>query len=72
MKDLGRMHYFLGLEVWKRTDDILPSKGKYTIEILKKFRMIDCKPMATRMRMNMKKLYKTSSDSGEIDLHIYI
>jgi hypothetical protein len=25
MKDLGMMHYFLGLEVWKRTDEILLS-----------------------------------------------
>jgi hypothetical protein len=23
MKDLGMMHYFLGLEMWKRTDEIL-------------------------------------------------
>jgi hypothetical protein len=22
MKDLGMIHYFLGLEVWKRTDEI--------------------------------------------------
>ena len=65
------MHYFLGLEVWQRTDEILLSQGRYTIEILKKFRMTDCKPMATPMVMNMKKLSETSSDSGEIDPHLY-
>jgi hypothetical protein len=36
IEDLGMMHYFLGLEVWKRIDDIFLSQGKYTVEILKK------------------------------------
>ena len=31
MKDLGMMHYFLGLEVWKRTDQIFLSLEKYTM-----------------------------------------
>jgi hypothetical protein len=39
MNDLGLMHYFLGLEVRQRTDEIFPSQGKYTIEILKNFGM---------------------------------
>jgi hypothetical protein len=71
MKDLGMMHYFLGLEVWQRTDEILPSQGKYTVKILKKFGMTDCKPMATLMVMNLKKLNESSSDSGDIDPHFY-
>jgi hypothetical protein len=33
--------------------------------------MIDCKPMATPIVMNLKKLNETSSDSGEIDPHLY-
>ena len=56
MKDLGMMHYLLGLEVWKRTDEIFPSQGKYTVEILKKFGMLNYEPMATPMLMNLKKL----------------
>jgi hypothetical protein len=71
MKELGMMHYFLGLEVWQRTDDILLIRGKHTVEILKKFRMTDYKPMATPMVMNLKKLNETSSDLGEIDPHLY-
>jgi hypothetical protein len=31
MKDLGMMHYFLGLEVWHRTNEIFLIHGKYTI-----------------------------------------
>ena len=28
LKDLGLMHYFLGLEVWQRSDKIFLSQGK--------------------------------------------
>jgi hypothetical protein len=71
MKDLGMMHYFLGLEVWQRTDEIFLSQGKYTVEILKKFGMLNCKPMATPMVTNLKKLSVSSSDSDEIDPTLY-
>jgi hypothetical protein len=37
MKDLGLMHYFLGLEVWKSLERIFLNQGKYTVEILKIF-----------------------------------
>jgi hypothetical protein len=72
MKDLGMMHYFLGLEVWQRNDEIFLSQGKYTLEILKKFRIIDCKSMPTSIVMNLRMLNETTYDSGEIDTHIYI
>ena len=41
MKDLGLMHYFLGMEVWEIGGEILLGQGKYCIEILKRFRMED-------------------------------
>jgi hypothetical protein len=62
MKDLGVMHYFLGLEVWQRLDKIFLSQGKYTIEILQRFGMMDYKSMATLMVTNLKLLYDSSSD----------
>jgi hypothetical protein len=71
MKDLGMMHYFLGLEVWQRIYEIFLSEGKYTVEILKKFGMLNCKPMATQMVTNLKKLSVSSSDSDDIDLTLY-
>jgi hypothetical protein len=69
MKDLGMMHYFLGIEVWQRTDDIFLSQGKYTVEILNKFGMADCKSMPTLMVMDLKKMNDASTDLGEIDSH---
>ena len=35
MKDLGMMHYFLGMEVWQSADGIFLGQEKYAIEILK-------------------------------------
>jgi hypothetical protein len=47
------------------------SQGKYTVEILKKFGMMDCKSMPTPMVMNLKKMNEASTNSSEIDPHIY-
>jgi hypothetical protein len=33
MKNLGMMHYFLGLEVWQKPNEIFLSQGKYAVEI---------------------------------------
>ena len=56
MKDLGLMHYFLGLEVWQRDGCFFIGQGKYAVEILKRFRMEDCKPMAIPLISNWRKL----------------
>ena len=52
MKDLSMMHYFLGLEVWQKPSEIVLSQGKYAVDILKRFGMMDCKSMSTPMTMN--------------------
>jgi hypothetical protein len=39
MKDLGLIHYFLGLEIWQRDGELFVSQGKYAREILRKFHM---------------------------------
>jgi hypothetical protein len=31
MKDIGMMHYFLGLEVWQRLGEIFLGQGKYAV-----------------------------------------
>jgi hypothetical protein len=41
MKYLGLMHYFLGLEVWQSLERIFLNQGKYAVEILKRFDMLE-------------------------------
>jgi hypothetical protein len=41
MKDLGLMHYLLGLNVWQSPERIFFNQGKYVIEILKRFDMLE-------------------------------
>jgi hypothetical protein len=62
MKDLGLMHYFLGLEVWQRRGKIFIAQGKYTVDVLKRFGMMDYKSMSTMMVTNLRKLH--DYDSG--------
>jgi hypothetical protein len=71
MKDLGMMHYFLGLDAWQGTNEIFMIQGKYIVEILRRFGMLDCKSMATSMVLNMKKLSETYFDSDLIDPTMY-
>ena len=63
MKDLGMMLYFLGMEAWKNLDGISLGQGKYVVEILKRFGMIDCKAMTTPMVSNLKLLSDASLES---------
>jgi len=61
MKDLGIMHYYLGLEFWHKSGKIYLGQGKYVIKILQKFGMMDSKPMMTPMITNLKKLRSSYS-----------
>jgi hypothetical protein len=55
MKDMGLLHYFLGLEIWQRDGELFVSQGKYAREILGEFHMEDCKPMDTPLPRNWRK-----------------
>ena len=65
MKDLG-LHYFLGLEVWHNSNNIL-NKGKYTLDILKRFGMWNCGPMSSPMETNLHKLKEATAKSPSTD-----
>lgn len=71
MKDLGLMHYFLGLEVWQKLGDIFLSQGKYVVKLLERFGMIKCKPLPTPMEMNFKKLCGEIAGSDLANLSEY-
>ena len=69
MKDLGMVHYFLGMEVWQNADGISLGQGKYAVDILKRFGMMDCKAMTTPMASNLKLLSDASSEAVDATMY---
>ncbi|GMI79227.1 cysteine-rich RLK (RECEPTOR-like protein kinase) 8 [Hibiscus trionum] len=47
MNDFGKMSYFLGIEILQLQQGIFICQRKYAIEVLKKFRMENCKTVNT-------------------------
>ena len=54
MTDLGLMRYFLGIQVRQSKEGIFISQEKYLEDLLKKFRMSNCKPVSTPLSLNDK------------------
>jgi hypothetical protein len=69
MKDIDLMHYLLGLEVWQILGEIFFGQRKYTVEILWRFRMEDCRQMVTPMVTNLRKV--VTSNSNLVDTEVY-
>ena len=63
------MHYFLGMEVWQSTDRIFLGQGKYLVDILKRFGIMDCKAMTTPMASDMKLLSGASSETVDSTMY---
>ena len=47
LKDLGSLHYFLGLQVSRTSDSFYITQTKYTYDLLKKHNMLECKPASS-------------------------
>ena len=62
MKDLGDLHYFLGIEVILTLEGILISKRHYVLSMLFKFGMADYKFVSTPPD----RIVKLCPDSGEV------
>ena len=54
MKDLGDLHYFLGIEVIRTPEGILISQRHYVLNMLFRFWMADCKPISTPLDRTVK------------------
>ena len=54
MTDMGLMAYYLGIEVKQQKDGIFISQESYAKEILKKFKMENCKPISTPTEYGIK------------------
>jgi hypothetical protein len=60
MKDLGPLHHFLGITVEHRPDRLFLHQRTYTLDILKRAVMADCKPCMTPVDLQA----KLADDSG--------
>lgn len=49
MKDLGPLHYLLGLEVCRFNGSLFLSQTKYVVDLLKRYRMDGAKPCNSLM-----------------------
>ena len=47
IKDLGELHYFLGIQVHRKKGELLLTQERYASEILKRVNMQSCKPVKT-------------------------
>jgi hypothetical protein len=60
MKDLGPLHHFLGITVEHRPAGLFLHQHTYTLDILKRAVMADCKPCMTPVDLQA----KLTGDSG--------
>ena len=54
MKDLGDLHYFLGIDVIRTPEGILLNQRDYLLSMLFKFRMAGCKFVSTPLDRTVK------------------
>lgn len=54
LKDLGQLHYFLGIQVTKVRDGIVLTQEKYVLDLLKKVGMSDCQGVSTPLSTSEK------------------
>ncbi|XP_047258566.1 secreted RxLR effector protein 161-like [Capsicum annuum] len=69
MTDLGEMTYFLGMEIKKTRNEVFICQKKYIKEILKRFRMEECKSVSTPM--NQKEKLKQDDGAELVDEEAY-
>ncbi|RVX09440.1 Retrovirus-related Pol polyprotein from transposon RE2 [Vitis vinifera] len=53
-KDLGKLKYFLGIEIAQSNSGVVLSQRKYALNILEEIGMLNCKPVGTPMDPNVK------------------
>ena len=53
-KDLGKLKYFMGIEIAQSSSGVVISQQKYALDILEETGMLDCKPTDTLVDPNVK------------------
>jgi histone deacetylase 1/2 len=68
LKDLGDLHYFLGIEVKRSRDGLVLSQGRYATDVIKRAGMAKCKavttPLATSEKLSITDGVKLSSEDA--------
>ena len=72
LKDLGDLHYFLGIEVNKASSGIVLTQEKYVTDLLRRVDMTDCKPVSTPLSTNEKLTLHEGDLLGPNDASNYI
>ena len=67
LKDLGELHYFLGIEVRKVDDGIVLTQEKYAKDVLKRVNMSDCKAVNTPLSTSEKLSAHEGTPLGPVD-----
>uniref|UniRef100_A0A2N9EKD3 Integrase catalytic domain-containing protein n=1 Tax=Fagus sylvatica TaxID=28930 RepID=A0A2N9EKD3_FAGSY len=69
LKDLGSLHYFLGLQITRSSSSLCITQSKYAQDLLTKHNMLDCKPASSPSCPNV----RLSVHDGDLlpDPHAY-
>lgn len=70
VKDLGPLHYFLGVNIVQDSDKVWIGQKTYSENVLKKFGMDNSKPISTPVDTSLK-LLQASDDSQCVDQKLY-
>ena len=62
MKDLGPLHYFLGLEVHQSPKGLFLNRQKYTLDLIELANLHDSSPVDTAVEVNL----KLNKDNGDL------
>lgn len=68
VKDLGHLHYFLGIEVAYGAKGIFLSQRRYVLELLAETGMLECRSAPTPVEQNLKIM---EAAGGPVDKHQY-
>ncbi|GJT22650.1 putative ribonuclease H-like domain-containing protein [Tanacetum coccineum] len=69
MSSMGKLTFFLGLQVKQKEDGIFISQDKYVADILRKFGFTDVRTASTPM--DTEKPLLKDSDGNDVDIHLY-
>ena len=62
---MGKLKYFLGIEIAQSNSGVVLSQRKYVLDILEETGMLDCKPVDTPMDPNVKLIPKQGKPLGD-------